>query len=216
MAEQSSQDPLQDIDNLCPFCHSKQFGPSQTCWRCGKSLDESPVVESLSEMYSASMPAPADLEPPTPERFSFSLGTMFWLMTIASVCLVLFALHPGLGIFACIIGTPVFLRTIKVVRHREQLGGKVNAVEKATLFLGSFAMGSVLAFLSLGGAFCCICGGFVVLFSGVDGHGMLPLAGAFCIGGIVAIVGAVAIGKALLARYRQEMSEEQAIERPLD
>lgn len=221
MAEQPSQDPLQDMDNLCPFCHSKQFGPSQTCWRCGKSLDESPDLESqtagsLADRWSASMPAPADLELPTPERFSFSLGTMFWLMTIASVCLALFALHPGLGIFACIIGTPVFLRTTKVVRHREQLGGKVSVVEKATLFLGSFAMGSVLFVLSLVGAFCGICGGLMVMVASFDDHEMLPIAGGFCLGGIVAIVGAVALGKWMRTRYRQEMSEKQVVERPRD
>lgn len=222
MAEQ----PSQGIDNLCPFCHSKQLGPSQMCWRCEKPLDESPdhksqvakspVTEPLAERWSASMPAPTDMGPPPSERLSFSLGTMFWLMTIASVCLALFALHPGLGIFACIIGTPVFLRTTKVVRHREQLGGHVSVVEKATLFLGSFAMGSVLVVLSLVGAFCGLCGGFMVLVASVDDHDMLPIAGGFCVGGIVAVVGAVALGKWMRTRYRQEMDIKQVVERPRD
>ena len=100
-----------------------------------------------------------------PERFHFSLATMFLIMTLASVCMGLIVAVPGLGILACILMGPVFIRTIKVVRHREAAGQSVAPGEKVAMFVGSFAVASVIAVIACIGAFCSFCGVCASIFA---------------------------------------------------
>jgi hypothetical protein len=96
---------------------------------------------------------------------------MLLIMTLASICMGLIVAMPGLGIFACILMGPVFIRTIKVVRHREAIGQEVASGEKITMFLGSFAVASVIAVIACICAFCSFCGVCASIFALGGGPG---------------------------------------------
>ncbi|MGI9430098.1 MAG: hypothetical protein ACR2NM_15670 [Bythopirellula sp.] len=191
----------------CPHCEAKQLGPATTCWLCEKPLaGESAAADGLR------MPTPAEVRSPQiqPERFHFSLATMLLIMTLASVCMGLIVALPGLGIVACILMGPVFIRTIKVVRHRESLGQEVPPGEKVAMFLGSFAVASVIAVIACICAFCSFCGVCASIFALGGGPGqdawlfaviMIPV-------GILSFWGVIRLIVWNRRRYRREIGKE--------
>ena len=117
----------------CPHCQAQQPSEKDRGWLCGAEflagVDQSPIVEPKSH----------------PDRFSFSLSTLFLLMTLASVCFGLLAVAPGLGIPVCVLLVPVLVRTTMVVRRREAAGAAVSRAEKVSLMASSFGVATVLA-----------------------------------------------------------------------
>jgi len=47
-------------------------------------------------------------------------------MTLASVCLGLLMVYPGLGVIVCVLLVPVLVRTVRVVQHRKAIGVPVS------------------------------------------------------------------------------------------
>lgn len=190
---------------ICPHCSTKQLGPSEKCWLCEKVFADE-FSSAVDPKGTANVGLPSPLHDPV--QVSFSLATLLLLMTLASVCLGLFAIYPGLGIFACLIAMPVFFRTLTVVRHREKRGQKVSASEKMVMFITSFAIGSVLSIVVGVAAFCSFCGVCLAVFSGAEGKGdLFALAGGICLLGVVAIVACIALVKWIRRRYDRETAD---------
>lgn len=192
---------------ICPHCDAKQLGPAVNCWLCERPLEGAPAGTS-----GLRLPTPAAARSPEthPERYNFSLATLLLMMTLASVCLGLIVALPGLGIFACILMGPVFFRTVKVVRHREALGQDVAPGEKVAMFMGSFAVATVISVIACICAFCSFCGVCASFFalSGGPGQGtwvfaviMIPLA-------IVSFWGVIRLILWSRRRYRREIGKE--------
>lgn len=184
---------------ICPHCNAKQLGPSGDCWLCHKSLQESPC----------SAPEANALPSSQSESISFSLATLFLLITLASVCMGLLVALPGLGVLACIIMVPVFFRTVRVVRHREAMGKDVSPSKKIALFATSFAVSSVLVIVVCVSAFCSFCGVCLTMIGGSSGdEGALAWGVGLC---VIAVLGIVAVVKMIQwsrRRYRRDMGED--------
>ena len=184
---------------LCPHCSAKQLGPSENCWLCSKSLSDE----------NAGLPPVVAVPASEPAGLSFSLATLFLMMTLASVCMGLLVAVPGLGVLACIVMVPVFIRTVRVVRHREVVGFDVSPAQKATLFLTSFAVTSVLVIVVCVSAFCSFCGVCLTLISVASPQDdMLAWGIGNCVAAIVGIFAAVKITQASRRRYRRDMGGE--------
>jgi hypothetical protein len=190
--------PAQGTSVICQHCGAEQKGFAIVCWLC-KESSATPVAREQPVKR---------IQRREPEPFSYSLATMFLLMALASVCMGLLVVWPGLGIFACVVMVPVFIRTIRVVKHRESLGEEISSAEKAALFLGSFAVSSVLVVLVCVSAFCSFCGVCLTVVSFSNEPSMVPVA----LG-----VGAIGVGVFFVAnklfkwnqrRYRREMDGE--------
>ena len=135
---------------------------------------------------------------------------MLLLVTLASVCMGLIVALPGLGIVACILMGPVFIRTLRVVRYREAQGQEVPPSEKVAMFLGSFAVASVIAVIACICAFCSFCGVCASIFALGSGPGqdawlfaviMIPIA-------ILSFWGVVRLIKWNRRRFRREIGKE--------
>lgn len=185
---------------LCPHCRAEQFGPSDNCWLCHKPL-------AASGEQVPTLPVPDQVQPHEPERFSFSLATMFLFTTLIAVCLGLFVTLPGVGIFASIVLVPVFIRTARVVRYRESLGEVVSPAEKTTLFLGSFMVSSILVIVVGVAAFCSFCGVCMAVFSAGEVE-MLPFALGILFLAFVSIVATIRLARWSRHRWRRDMGQE--------
>jgi hypothetical protein len=132
------------------------------------------------------------------------------MMTLESVCLGLIVALPGLGILACIIMGPVFIRTMKVVRHREAVGQTVAPGEKVALFVGSFAVASVIAVvagIAAFGTFCSVCVS-VIAMQGRGGQEVVPIVFIAILLSLLSIWGLVRLIRWSRRRYRHEMDKD--------
>lgn len=190
-----------DTTIFCPHCEAKQLGPSETCWLCHQPLADEPTT---------AMPPPTVLQSREPEGMTFSLATMFLIVTLVSVGMGLLVALPGLGVLACIVMVPVLVRTMRVVRHREARGQDVRPAEKVLLFVTSYSVASVLMIVVCVSAFCSFCGVCLTLFSlGSSSRGdTLAWGLGMC---AVAAVGLMLMIKMIgwiRRRYRRDIGEE--------
>ncbi len=187
--------------NICSHCQAKQLGPSESCWLCHKPFRKSPVA----------LPALTEVAPQTqePENLSFSLATLFLIITLASVCMGLLVAVRGLGILACIIMVPVFFRTVRVVRRQEAMGQSVSPSQKVLMFSTSFAVTSVLVIVVCVSAFCSFCGVCLTIFGAGAGDGDTFAWGiGMCFGAALGFTLMVQIIRWRRRRYRRDMGEE--------
>ena len=187
-------------DNRCPKCGAEQPGPALKCWLCENPLDLTSHLE------------PSIKRPPAPveRRFSFALSTLMLVMTLASVAMGLLVAVPGLGILACILMVPVFVRTTRVVRHREKAGQAVAPAEKVALFLTSFGVASVLSVVVGVSAFCSFCGVCLVMFGmgARSESGLLTVGVAMCFAAVVGLLAIGAMVRWIRRRYRRDIGQQ--------
>lgn len=187
---------------ICPHCNAKQLGPSDECWLCHKSLtaepEGPPPPAIVPELYES-------------DNMSFSLATMFLLVTLASVCMGLLVAVPGWGILACIIMVPVFFRTVRVVRAREAQDQEVSPTKKIMLFASSFAVASFITILACVAAFCCFCGVCLSIFAFADptnDRQAIVITATVFLGGIGSILALRRVIQWSRQRYRRDIGEE--------
>lgn len=190
---------------VCPHCGG-DAREGDRCWLCGASLEG-----GGARPIEVSPWAPRNLEPP-PEPplppVTFSLSTVILIITLCAICFGILRIAPGLAIPLCILLVPVFCRTYAVVRRREARGRSVSAVQKASLFAGSFAVAVVMAVV-VGviafGAFCSVCAMIVgVSFNEPESFAFLIIMVPLTIGGIY---GLKALIKWSRRRYRRDIEE---------
>ena len=186
---------------ICQHCGAEQIGLAIKCWLCRESLATPARSAPETELPR---------QPYQPQGMSFSLATLFLIVTLASVCMGLLVAAPGLGVFACIIMVPVFFRTIRVVRHREAMGENISPLQKVIMFTTSFALSSVLVIVVCVCAFCSFCGVClaVVAVGGSAGGDVAPWAVGLCFGAIASIAVAVQMIRWMRRRYRRDMGHE--------
>lgn len=129
----------------CSECGGANFTTAKKCYLCGKELTP---------------PLPGALPPPLPQPtrgpWTYSLSTLFLIVTLAGVCFGLIAAAPGLGIPVAVLIAPAFIRTLVITAQRRAHGDKPTAEEKVGGFFASLAI--VLAIvLAAGAAFFAAC-----------------------------------------------------------
>jgi 4-amino-4-deoxy-L-arabinose transferase-like glycosyltransferase len=133
--------PEQPIDlATCRECRAANATTARRCWLCHADLTKPP-------------PPPAThLPPPLPVAdvgpWTFSLSTLFLLVTLLALGMGIFALAPGLGVlYAVLVAPPLFATSIVGVRRRRRgqaWGGKEKAATAALSVAGTLAGLSLL------------------------------------------------------------------------
>lgn len=125
----------------CRHCGAVNARPAPKCWLCGQ--DPSGEPEAV-----AAAPPPvhtAAINPAQKYSRSFTLATIFLVMTLIAVCMGVVVMSPGLGIVLAILSLPAFVRTGLRVQRRVALGKSVTTGQKIGWFLGSLAAAVVVA-----------------------------------------------------------------------
>jgi hypothetical protein len=185
---------------VCAECGAQQTGDVQQCWLCGarRGVGAEPLELSSGDFVG----------PPHVEHFSFALSTVMLIITLASVCFGLLAVAPGLAVPMCVLLVPVFVRTMMVVRRREVAGRAVSPLQKVGLFLGSFAVATILSVVIAVAAFCSFCGICLVVISGDSSYGgteTLLWGIGMCAAAAAAVVAIVFIIKWIRRRYQRDI-----------
>lgn len=120
----------------CPECDAENSPLAGCCWLCGASF------------AAKATEASAEPQPPgeAPTSTTFSLSTLFLVMTLAAVAAGAFAAAPGLGIVFLVVATPALVRTMVVTtRQQTASGAAITPGKKVIGFFGS--VGVVLALI---------------------------------------------------------------------
>jgi len=134
--------------STCAQCGAPWREESAACWLCGHDPAE------------PAQTVPPPRPPAARQPFSFSLETMFVVTTLVAVLFGVCLIAPGIGFLLCILSLPAFLRTIMVVRRRDQIGRPVHRFERMLLFLGSIVtlyIVMMMALVASVGVFCYVC-----------------------------------------------------------
>lgn len=75
---------------------------------------------------------------------AFRLSTLFLVMTLIGVAMGLIVGIPAVGWPLAVISTPVFVRSVRIVQHRQSLGVTVTSLEKVRVFLRTLAVVTAL------------------------------------------------------------------------
>lgn len=169
---------------VCSECRRENRSDAEVCWLCGAILAGNPYAPPTAGAPEAEQP------------YSFSLGTLLVVVTLASVVCGLFAIAPGLGILGVLLCSPALVRTALVMRKREAAGLDVSPTRKLLFFVGSFFTSAiVMAVVTIAsvGTFCGVCLGLYQVNPRASESELIIA----CIAGLVA--GGVVL--ALLARW---------------
>lgn len=130
----------------CPGCGAENDPGRASCWLCAEPVGLGPGAPS----------APTALVPPVPLQRTFTLSSLFLVMTLIAVCLGVAVQVPGLGIPLAILCTPALIRTMLIRSRRRAKGRSMTAGDKVLAFLGSLAVVTTIA-VAAGGAFVAVC-----------------------------------------------------------
>jgi hypothetical protein len=134
----------------CPECGAAYRLAAERCWLCGSKLPQDGLDTVQPE-------EPLEATLVTRETAStFSLSSLFLVMTLVAVGAGVFAAAPGLGILFAIVATPALARTIVVTSRQKTRGIVTTPGQKAGAFLGSIGI-VLLVFLSIGVALFTAC-----------------------------------------------------------
>lgn len=152
----------------CSECSADLAAEADRCWLCGADLsDDSKTVST-----------PAAVESISPTANTFTLSSLFLLMTLVAVGAGVVAAAPGLGVLFVILATPALIRTVAITSKQKARGAATTPGQKIALFLSSIGL-VLLVLISLLTALYSACWtvwGAPALFSG-PGSPKFKLAG---------------------------------------
>lgn len=170
-------DPVQTNQPVCRECGAAYPLTGQKCWLCGAELPERaafPTASASENPFASSA------------HRTFSLSSLFLVITLAAICLGVFAAAPGLGIFLAIVSTPALARTVVVSSRRAQTGASMSVGQKLLNFAGALGVVAVTVVTASGIAMLTTC--FTVLGGmAVGARENLVFPFAFIVGGAVGI-----------------------------
>ncbi len=149
----------------CRHCGAVNARPAPKCWLCGQDPSGEPeavaaapppvhtaainpaqkYVQQAREGFADNQVHTAAINPAQKYSRSFTLATIFLVMTLIAVCMGVVVMSPGLGIVLAILSLPAFVRTGLRVQRRVALGKSVTTGQKIGWFLGSLAAAVVVA-----------------------------------------------------------------------
>lgn len=124
-------DTAEDI-RTCGECGASNRWPVTQCWLCHGDLEADNIV--LAEVVS---------EPPafvTTRGRSFSLASIFIVITLVAVGLGLSLVAPGMGFLFAIVALPALIGTMVRIKKQQLEGGPIGWSDKLTMFLLSTAV----------------------------------------------------------------------------
>ncbi|HUY34979.1 MAG TPA: hypothetical protein VMV69_19685 [Pirellulales bacterium] len=101
----------------CPECGADYPSIGQRCWLCGAAPPDGAALPDRAAPTAGNAPENSIA---SSTRHTFSLISLFLVMTLVAVCLGVFAAAPGLGIVLAIVATPALVRTMIVSSRRRR------------------------------------------------------------------------------------------------
>lgn len=142
---------------------------------------------------------------------AFSLSTMLLLTTLLCVAIGLTIKFPVVGCVVNVISIPVFVYSVKIVRHRQSHDKTVTALEKVSIFLVVFVAYTLLLALWLVSFVSCLfglCGSMIPNSDGEIGFdSWLFIAFVLGIGGLLI---SFLVSKKCEQRYHRETGKGKA------
>jgi hypothetical protein len=126
----------------CPACGAIHLGKSAVCWLC-----QEPLLTKDGQPRAPAVAGGERRERGSP--WTFSLSSLFLLMTLISICMAVLVLSPPLGILLVVVATPAAARTILDGLRRKSRGAPFNLESKAWKFMESMAVVAVVGISSL-------------------------------------------------------------------
>ncbi len=164
----------------CPECGAVNFGASEKCWLCGHIL----TIGAKTTFSPDRPPLSIDASHATDASRTYSLSTLFLLVTMAAVLCGITAVAPGLGIVLMILAVPALVRTFAYSAGQKNMGKRVMPYENLAMFL--LSMGIVfLIIIAASIAFVAAC--FVSVIAPANQLGSAALGPAMIISGAVAL-----------------------------
>jgi len=185
----------------CPDCGADVAAEAPTCWLCFADLSA-----TAAERIAAS-PAPPPI--PTAGAHTFSLDTLFLVMTLVAVCAGIVAAAPEALVFVVLIVVPAVVRTLGKTRQRVKSGEELTASAKIGAFFGSLMLAALTwaaAMVAFFGACWAACGA-AALVGAAGPYGGNALTFGFIIGGIVGLVVFVSLYRLLWPGRRRKKAK---------
>src|SRR5262245_38737788 len=120
------------LNRPCLDCGALNYTSATKCYLCGEEL--TPALPGTPPP----LPTPLPLETRGPA--TFSLSTLFLIVTLAGVCFGLIAAAPGLGIPVTVLVVPAMIRTLAETRQQQRLGERPTTEHKIGNFFESLAV----------------------------------------------------------------------------
>lgn len=142
MSDDKTQPPRRLQQIHCPYCGAYNQTAGDLCWMCLRKYDD------RERVVEAQVIAGPKFAPPkfVPNTFSFSLASIFAIMTLVAVGLGLTQIEPGFGILFGMVSVPALVVTF--VRTRKEQRSKGREVGWGERIL-TFAISSVAVFGAL-------------------------------------------------------------------
>ena len=141
----------------CPHCGAGNAARRTECWLCHGALSSS----KLSEDASVS-PALLQRYPGQPVGAqTFSLSTLFLVITLIGVFLGVVAAAPGMGVLLLFVVLPAMIRTFAATGRSKQFGERPTVGDKLGAFaisIGVVLLVGVAAFIAFNVACWSLCG----------------------------------------------------------
>ncbi len=131
----------------CPECGADDPLIGGRCWLCGAVLPDGAAQSAGNAPENAIASS---------TRHTFSLISLFLVMTLAAVCLGVFAAAPGLGLVLALVATPARVRTMVVVSRQTARWARPSPAQKIWAFAASAGV-LILVIVAVGAAFCAAC-----------------------------------------------------------
>jgi hypothetical protein len=165
----------------CTECGAGYRPGAKRCWLCGAKLPEEPI-EALVLPEAA-----ADANTAT-----FSLSSLFLVVTLVAVGAGIAAAAPGLGVLFVIVATPALVRTIVVASRQKARGVVTTPTQKVVAFLASVGM-VLLVILSIGVALFTACLTACASFAMLQNPTEQAIRTAIVVGGLVGLAVATSV-----------------------
>ncbi len=167
----------------CAQCGASNTVRSDRCWLCHAALSPAGQVAAAGSLGDSPFAAVHQ-----EAQRTFTLSSLFLVMTLIAVCLGVLVQAPGLGVPLAVLSAPALIRTVWVRSKRKTRGQPMTVWDKALVFLGSLAIVATIA-ASAAGAFVGICFSLGWVAFGVNSQGLFALAWLLGIGGGLLIAG---------------------------
>lgn len=207
-----------DNPNVTPFsgnpfcceCGAANYAGATKCYLCGREFTEAERA-ALPRGRTVGQPQPTEIpsalvspidqaartSPTARGPLTYSLSTLFLIVTLAGVCFGLIAAAPALGIPVTLLVTPALIRTFVILRRDEQ---SPTTEDKVYGFVGSLGI-AFMVMLAAGIAFFAACSAVGFGLAGISLSA--AILGGLVAGAIAAIVVAVWIFRRTLPRRKR-------------